>query len=171
MEPENYPRVNPGPATLLVNMSEGQIAQRLRREIELASPTIAVANLMGSFGTQDESFMKAIYEELKRAHLPFMHVNAVPRSVCRVLASRVGAAYDEPDVMIDAETRRGDAKSLDRAWTAAVKRAQERGSAIVLLRINKRSAPWLAKALAAKRLEGVELAPLSSVIRRPMAQH
>ncbi|MCE9627780.1 MAG: divergent polysaccharide deacetylase family protein [Candidatus Eisenbacteria bacterium] len=171
LEPENYPRVNPGPATLLVNMSSGQIEQRLRREIDLAAPTIAVANLMGSFATQDEAFMKAFYEELKRAHLPFLHVNGVPRSVCRALASRVGAAYDEPDVMLDAETRRGDAKALDKAWSAAVTRAHERGSAIVMLRINKRSAPWLERALTAKRLEGVELAPLSTVIRRPMAQH
>src|SRR5262245_55289598 len=35
MEPENYPRVNPGPATLLVNMPSGKIEQGLRREIEL----------------------------------------------------------------------------------------------------------------------------------------
>ena len=171
MEPENYPRVNPGPATLLVNMSPGRIEQSLRRELELASPAVAVANLMGSFATQDESFMTAVYEELKRAHLPFLHVNGVPRSVCRVLASRVGAAYDEPDVMLDAETRRGDAKALDQAWSAAVKRAQERGSAIVMLRVNARSAPWLERAFTAKRLEGVVLSPLSSVIRRPMAAH
>ena len=171
MEPENYPRVNPGPATLLVNMSPGRIEQSLRRELELASPAVAVANLMGSFATQDESFMTAVYVELKRAHLPFLHVNGVPRSVCRVLASRVGAAYDEPDVMLDAETRRGDAKALDQAWSAAVKRAQERGSAIVMLRVNARSAPWLERAFTAKRLEGVVLSPLSSVIRRPMAAH
>lgn len=171
MEPENYPRANPGPATLLVNMSSGRIQQSLRREIGLASPAVAVANLMGSFATQDESFMTAVYEELKRAHLPFLHVNGVPRSVCRVLASRVGAAYDEPDVMLDAETRRSDTRALDKAWSAAVKRAQARGSAIVMLRVNKRSAPWLERALTAKRLEGVELAPLSSVIRRPMAGH
>lgn len=171
MEPENYPRVNPGPATLLVNMGSGEIEQRLRREIDVASPAVAVANLMGSFATQDEAFMKAVYEALKREHLPFLHVNGVPRSVCRVLASRVGAAYDEPDVMLDSEVRRGDPKGLDRAWNAAVQRAQERGSAIVLLRINERSAPWLDRALSAKRLEGVELAPLSSVIRRPPAPH
>ncbi len=171
MEPENYPRVNPGPATLLVNMSGGQIEQRLRREIELAQPAVAVANLMGSFATQDEPFMTAVYEELKHAHLPFLHVNGVPRSVCRTLASRVGAAYDEPDVMLDAETRRGDTKSLDKAWSATVKYAADHGHAIVMLRVNKRTAPWLEHAFAAKRLEGVELAPLSSVIRRPMAAH
>lgn len=171
MEPENYPRVNPGPATLLVNMTPGRIEQSLRREIELADPVVAVANLMGSFATQDEPFMTAFYRELRRSHLPFLHVGAVPRSVCRTLASRVGAAYDEPDALIDYEARRGNAKTLDKAWAAALERARKRGNALVLLRITDRSAPWLERALSAKRLDGVELAPLSTVIRRPTAAH
>ena len=171
MEPENYPRVNPGPATLLVNMTPGKIEQSLRREIELASPVVAVANLMGSFATQDEPFMTAVYTELRRAHLPFLHIGAVPRSVCRTLASRVGAAYDEPDVMLDYEARRGSPKTLDKAWSDALERARKRGNALVLLRVTARTAPWLERALSAKRLAGVELAPLSTVIRRPTAAH
>ena len=171
MEPENYPRVNPGPATLLVNMTGARIEQSLRREIELAAPVVAVANLMGSFATQDESFMTAVYTELRRAHLPFLHIGAVPRSVCRTLASRVGAAYDEPDVMLDYEARRGSPKTLDVAWSAVLERARKRGNALVLLRVTDRTAPWLAKALSAKRLDGVELTPLSTVIRRPPAPH
>lgn len=167
MEPENYPRVNPGPATLLVNMTAGRIEQSLRREIELASPVVAVANFMGSFATQDESFMTAFYRELTRQHLPFLHVSAVPRAVCRPLAASVGAAYDTPDEMLDGETRRGDAKLLDRAWNDVLERARKRGHAIVLLRVTPKSAPWLDSAFGEKRLKGVELVPLSTVIRRP----
>ena len=132
---------------------------------------VAVANLMGSFATQDEPFMTAIYTELRRAHLPFLHIGAVPRSVCRVLASRVGAAYDEPDVMVDYEARRGTLKTLDKAWSAALERARKRGNALVLLRITARTAPWLEQALSTKRLDGVVLAPLTTVIRRPPAAH
>lgn len=171
MEPENYPRVNPGPATLLVSMSAGRIEQALRREIGLAQPVVAVANLMGSFATQDETFMTAVYRALRRENLPFLHIAGVPRAVCRPLASRVGAAYDEPDATIDAETRRGDSKALDRSWNMALERARERGSALVLLRVTRNSAPWLDRAFASKRLQGIELAPLSTVIRRPTAAH
>ena len=167
MEPENYPRVNPGPATLLVSMSSGKIEQSLRREIELAQPVVAVANLMGSFATQDEPFMTAVYKELKHQDLPFLHVGAVPRAVCRPLAARVGAAYEEPDGMIDAEARHGDAKSLDRAWADCVERAKEREQALVLVRVTTASAPWLDRALSAKALDGVELVPLSALMRKP----
>ncbi len=171
MEPENYPRVNPGPATLLVSMPAGRIEQALRREIAMAQPVVAVANLMGSFATQDEMFMTAVYQELRRAQLPFLHVGAVPRAVCRPLAARVGAAYDEPDALLDAEARRGDAKALDRAWDAVLASARQRGHALVLVRVTPRSAPWLERAFTAQRLTGVELAPLTTVIRRPALDH
>lgn len=171
MEPENYPRNNPGPATLLVNWSPGRIEQGLRREVEVAQPIVAVANLQGSFATQDETFMTAVYRELRRAHLPLLHMNPAPRAVCRTLASKVGAAYDEPDLVIDGETRRGDLKSLDKLWSASLDQLRERRNAIVMLRVNERTAPWLDRALSEKRLEGVTLVPLSTVIRRPTAGH
>ena len=171
MEPENYPRVNPGPATLLVNMPAGKIGQSLRREIEVARPVVAVANLMGSFATQDESFMTAVYGELRRAELPFLHVGAVPRAVCRPLAARVGAAYDEPDLNLDGDARRGDVRALDRAWNAVLTRAREHGQALALVRVTPKSMAWLARALDRKRLEGIELAPISTVIRRPTGTH
>ena len=169
MEPENYPRVNPGPATLLVNMPAGKIEQALRREIELSGPVVAVANLMGSFATQDEAFMTAVYHELRRQGLPFLHVGAVPRAVCRPLSARLGEAYDEPDAMLDAEARHGDTKALEQAWSAALAAARERGHALVLLRVTRASVAWLDRALAPKALAGVELSPLSAVIRRPSA--
>jgi polysaccharide deacetylase 2 family uncharacterized protein YibQ len=166
MEPENYPRVNPGPATLLVSMPPGKIEQSIRREIELAKPVVAVANLMGSFATQDEPFMTAVYRELRHQDLPFLHVGAVPRAVCRPLAARVGAAYEEPDAMIDAEARRGDAKSLDRAWAECLERARAREQALVLVRVTPTSAPWLERAFSPKGLDGVQMVPLSALIRK-----
>jgi polysaccharide deacetylase 2 family uncharacterized protein YibQ len=91
--------------------------------------------------------------------------------VCRPLAATVGAAYDEPDFVIDGEARRGDTKSLDHAWAEVLDRARERGQVMVLLRVTSRSAPWLERAFDPKRLAGVELVPISAVIRRPPAPH
>jgi len=167
MEPDNYPRNNPGPATLTVEMTDGRIEQGLRRELDRTAPVVAVANLMGQFATRDEKFMTAVYRELRQARLPFLHVNPAPRAVCKSLASRVGAAYDLPDLVIDGIAERGDPKKLDAAWKDAVTMAHERGDAIVLLRVTPNSAPWLDRAFAAKRLEGAELVALTDVIRRP----
>src|SRR4029077_3262412 len=111
--------------------------------------------------------MTAVYRELKHQDLPFLHVGAVPRAVCRPLAARVGAAYEEPDALIDAEARRGDTDGMDRTWDGAVERAKARGQAIVLVRMTPASAAWLPRALSAKALDGAVLVPLSSLLRRP----
>ena len=170
MEPERYPRVNPGPATLLVNMSPQRIETLTRRYLKEADGVVAMANLMGEFATQDETFMTAVYAALKRANMSFLHVQPAPRSVCRALAATQGIAYDVPDALIDGEAKREEEKALNKSWDAALEAARTRGHAIVMLRVTPTSAAWLDKALAPKRLEGVALAPLTRVIRRP-AQH
>src|SRR5262249_39724510 len=108
-----------------------------------------------------------VYRELKHQDLPFLHVGAVPRAVCRPLAARVGAAYEEPDALIDAEARHGDTSAMDRTWDGAVERAKERGQAIVLVRVTRASAAWLPQALSARALNGAQLVPISALLRRP----
>ncbi len=45
MEPEDYPRANPGPGTLLVNMPAGRIGKLTRDYLQQAGTVAAVANL------------------------------------------------------------------------------------------------------------------------------
>lgn len=167
MEPERYPRVNPGPATLLVNMSPRRIESLARKYMENADGVVAMANLMGDFATQDETFMTAVYAAVKRANMSFLHVQPAPRSVCRMLAATQGVAYDEPDALIDGEAKRANDKALDAAWDSVLESTRTRGHAIVMLRVTPMSAAWLDRALSAKRLDGVVLEPLTQVIRRP----
>ncbi len=167
MEPENYPRVSPGPGTLLVSMSARQIAGELRGALSDAGRVVAVSNYMGSFATQDEPFMTAFYRELQKAKLPFLHVAAVPRAVCRPLAARLGVAYDAPDETLDGEARMETTAALTRAWKVALTEAGERGQAIVLLRVTPLSAKWLDEALGEKSLGRTTLVPLSAVIHQP----
>lgn len=170
MEPERYPRVNPGPATLLVTMKPQKIESLARRYLKEADGVVAMANLMGEFATQDETFMRAVYAAVKRANMSFLHVQPAPRSVCRALASQEGVAYDEPDAFIDEPSKRVGDKALDRAWDAALKAARQREHAIILLRVTPTSAAWLDRALAPGRLKGLALVPLTQVIRRPAMQ-
>ncbi len=167
MEPENYPKVNPGPGTLLVNMSAGHIRGRLRDDLHAAGTVVAVANQMGSFATQDEAFMGACYDELKEQRLPFLHLSAAPRAVCKPLAARLGVAYDEPTATLDTEARAQTPAALERAWREVLALATRRGRAIVVVRVTPLSAKWLPEALAAPTLGPVTLVPLSAVIHHP----
>ncbi|HEY2954957.1 MAG TPA: divergent polysaccharide deacetylase family protein [Candidatus Eisenbacteria bacterium] len=167
LEPINYPQVDPGPGTVLVTMPPARIAALVHRYIEQARPVIAVANHMGSLATQDMTVMKAVYHQLRRSGLPFVHVNPAAGAVCRDLAADLGVAYNEPDAMIDSEARLADPKALDQRWSRLIADARGRERTVVWLRATPLTLRWLAPALQGKRLAGVSLAPLSALIRKP----
>jgi polysaccharide deacetylase 2 family uncharacterized protein YibQ len=168
LEPLQYPRVDPGPGTVLVTMSPSHVTSLLRRHLDQAGAVVAVANHMGSLATQDMTVMTAIYRELKRRGLPFLHVRPAAGAVCKPLASTVGVMYLEPDAVFDAETRGPGTRALDQAWNAAMVRARARGHLVILMRATPLVRTWLPGATSARRLEGVNLVPLSSLIGRPV---
>ena len=164
LEPINYPRINPGPGTLLVTMKPARIAGEVKRWLDQGRPVAAVANHMGSLATQDMTVMRAFYRELRRAQVPFLHVNPAAGSVCKALASDMGVVYEEPDIVLDAETR-GDAKALERGWKVVLEEARRRGSLTVMVRATPSTYRWLPRALDPKRLDGVSIVPLSALVR------
>jgi hypothetical protein len=166
MEPEDYPRKNPGPGTLLVNMPPRRIEKLTGDYLDEAGDVVAVSNLQGSFAAQDEPFVTAFYHELKHRGVSFLHLSPPSRSVARPLAAKLGVAYDEPDAILDDEARAARPASLERAWTSVRERARRRQQAIVLLRATPTSVKWAREALAPKRLEGVKIVPLSAVMHR-----
>jgi polysaccharide deacetylase 2 family uncharacterized protein YibQ len=168
LEPINYPQVSPGPGTLLVTMRPARIAGLMKRYIEQARPLIAVANHMGSLATQDATLMGAVYRSLRSSGLPFLHVSPVPGAVCHDLAADLGVAYDEPDAIVDAETRDETGKALDRRWRGILEEAAGRDRMVVWMRATPLTLRWLAPALNGKLPPGVHVVKLSAVIRRPL---
>jgi polysaccharide deacetylase 2 family uncharacterized protein YibQ len=167
LEPINYPQVNPGPGTILVSMRPTQIATLVRRDLEQAAPVAAVANHLGSLATQDMTVMTSVYRELHRERVPFLHVEPAAGAVCKSLASELGVAYDEPDAVIDYEARSPKNTLLDKRWKELLALARTRGHLMVMVRATPRTLAWLPQATAVKRLKGVSLVPLSSLLRRP----
>jgi len=169
LEPVNYPQLNPGLGTLLVTTKPDRATGTMRRWLDRSGPVVGVANHMGSLATQDMTLMGAVYRELKRRHLPFIHVQPAAGSVCRPLAAKMGVIYDEPDAVLDTEARAKTPKALDRRWGEILERARTRERTAVWVRVTPLTRGWLKRATTAKRLDGVDLAPLSGVIRRPAA--
>jgi polysaccharide deacetylase 2 family uncharacterized protein YibQ len=168
LEPLNYPQVDPGPGTILVTMKSSQIIGLVHRYLEEAAPVAAVSNHLGSLATQDLAVMSALFEELRRAKLPFLHVDPVPGAVCKSLAAKVGVVYDQPDVVVDRETRQSTTAALDRRWNDVLKQARHRGHLMVMLRATPLALKWLPEAIASRRLGDVTLVPASSLLPKPV---
>ena len=168
LEPINYPQVNPGPGTVLVTMNEPRITGLLRRDFDQAGAVVAVANHMGSLATQDMSVMTAVYRELNRRRLPFLHVQPAAGAVCKSLASSLGVVYEEPDLVLDAEARDVNPKRLEERWKHALQQARAHGQLVVMIRATPQLLTWLPRATQPAKLGDVNLVPLSAVIRRPV---
>ncbi|MGH7731935.1 MAG: divergent polysaccharide deacetylase family protein, partial [Candidatus Eiseniibacteriota bacterium] len=169
LEPINYPRVNPGPGTLLVSMSPRHIGSTVRRQLGRAGAVTAVANHMGSLATQDMTMMTALYRELKRRRVAFLHVTPAPGAVCKTLAAEMGVNYDEPDEVVDREAREDNAKALDRRWSDLLEEARARGRLVVMMRATPLTKRWLPRALSSRRLGGVDIVPLAALLEKPGA--
>ena len=167
LEPIHYPQVNPGPGTLLVTMRPARITELVRRYIAQSRPVVAVANHMGSLATQDATVMTAVYRELRRSGLPFVHVAPVAGAVCHDLAADLGVAYEEPDVIVDAETRDDSPKALEKRWRAIIEDAAGRDRMVIWLRATPLTLRWLEPGFHGIPA-GMRMVPLSTVIRRPL---
>ncbi len=88
-------------------------------------------------------------------------------AVCRPLASEMGIAYDEPGATLDFEPRAADTAPMDKRWKQVLKETRDRGRMIVWVRATPTTWRWLKKALDPKRLDRVDLVPLTSLLRKP----
>ncbi len=167
LEPLNYPRINPGPGTVLVSMKPRRITATVDRYLDQAGSVAAVANHMGSLATQDMTVMTAVYRELKKRHIPFLHVSPAAGAVCKSLAADLGVNYAEADAVVDGETRGDGTKSLDRRWSSLLETARARGHLVVMLRATPVTMRWLPRAAEPKRLKGASLVTLASLINTP----
>lgn len=166
LEPVNYPRVNPGPGTIRVTMSPAEITGVTRKYLDQASPLVAVTNHMGSLATQDMTAMKALFQELSRRHAPFVHLMPASGSVCRSLAGDAGVVYSEPGVVLDAEARSNKPRTLETRWAEILERTRDRGRMTVWIRATPQVRAWLPRAVAPRALGGVDLVPLSALLKK-----
>jgi polysaccharide deacetylase 2 family uncharacterized protein YibQ len=166
LEPIHYPNVNPGPGAILVTMNEKRISELIRRHLMQAGDVSAVGNHMGSLATQDMTVMTAVFNDLKRRDLPFIHVNGVPGAVCRSLAADLGLVYDEPGAMFDPAKWKDDPRALEREWKAVLEQARARGRFMVWMPASRTVLEWLPEAASPRRLQGVNLVPLSAIVRQ-----
>jgi hypothetical protein len=101
MEPEGYPRVNPGNGALLLAMSPGDIHRNLRTALDATSPIAGINNHMGSRFTEHAEPMGIVMKELRRRGLFFLDSATTPRSAALDAARENGVPYLRRDIFLD----------------------------------------------------------------------
>jgi hypothetical protein len=101
MEPEEYPRVDPGPGTLLTTMSPDQLISQLQKNLDTLPSIKGVNNHMGSRLTAESSQLYQIFSILKKRGLFFVDSRTTAKTLCKPSARMFKIPFAQRDVFID----------------------------------------------------------------------
>lgn len=101
MQPENYPRINPGENALLINMSDSKIRNLTEEAIKKIPGAIGANNHMGSAFIQNKNKMQAFLAVLKEHNLFFLDSETTSKTVGWKLAKYDGVGFARRDIFLD----------------------------------------------------------------------
>jgi polysaccharide deacetylase 2 family uncharacterized protein YibQ len=101
MEPDEYPKANPGPGALLSTMSPDELIVQLKKHLAAVPSVKGVNNHMGSKMTALSTQMYQIFSILKKRNLYFIDSRTSTESLCRPSARLLMLPFAQRDVFLD----------------------------------------------------------------------
>ena len=115
MEPQGYPKIQPGEGALLEEMDEERLLRQLSKDIEAIPYIKGVSNHMGSRLMEDPEKMRIILSELKKRELFFLDSRTTPQTVGLQTAKSLGLRAMERSLFLDHSPNEDDVrKQLER---------------------------------------------------------
>lgn len=100
MEPEQFPRVSPGTGAVLTSMSDSEIAQTTRANVEAVPYARGVNNHMGSRATADRRVMESVLSALPEG-MYFIDSRTTGTSVAVAVARQMSVRTASRNVFLD----------------------------------------------------------------------
>jgi len=162
MEPEGYPRRNPGPGAVLVSMSEGEIRSTVRSAINSVPFVVGVNNHEGSRATANLRVMTWVMQELAARGLCFIDSRTTKHTVAEDAARAQGIPTGRRHVFLD-NVR--DPGAIRRQLDRAVYLARRDGAAIAIGHCNAVTVSVLEAEAPRLWKRKVELVPPTKLLR------
>jgi uncharacterized protein len=163
MEPDEYPRIQPGPGALLMEMSPDELIAQLYHDLGQVPHLIGVNNHMGSRMTKDPPKLRQVFSVLKKEGLFFIDSRTTAETQCEPSARLLQVPFAERDVFIDHST---DPEFIRRQIKRLINRAKRQGYAIGIGHPHLITFQILQEALPELEKE-VDLVPVSRVVKIP----
>ena len=101
MEPDEFPKVDPGPGALLTSMSPDVLIDQLNKNIDAVPYVKGVNNHMGSKMTRVSTQLYQIFSVLKKRNLFFIDSLTTADSLCKPSARLFRVPFAQRDVFLD----------------------------------------------------------------------
>lgn len=162
MQPING-KIDPGPNTLTVALSDTEILGRLRWGLGRLEGYVGINNHMGSRFTQDRAGMAVVMDEVKQRGLLFLDSVTIGRTVGAATAEAMHVPAAERNVFLDDEAT---VAGVSRQIAVLEQVARKHGTAIAIGHPHPATLDVLAQWLPKAGSRGIAVVPLTSVVRR-----
>jgi len=127
MEPNEYPKVNPGPGALLASMSADELIDRLNRNLDDIPLAKGVNNHMGSGLTSSSFQMNQIFSILKKRNLFFIDSRTTQKTITWQSARLLQVPFSQRDIFLDHIQEQA---FVEKQIRALIKTARRHGEAV-----------------------------------------
>lgn len=101
MEPDEFPKVNPGPGALMASMSPDELIDQLNKNLDTIPYLKGVNNHMGSRMTRNSNQLYQIFSVLKKRNLFFIDSVTTADSLCKPSARLFRVPFAQRDIFLD----------------------------------------------------------------------
>ncbi len=166
LEPQGYPKRDPGPGAVLVDMPSGQIQRVVKKHLGDIPHAIGATSWQGTMALSDVAAMSAVMAELERADAFWLDARIVPNSVAADRAAQAGVITFRIDAILEAPGRRdAQVRAISRLLEEAVALARRRGYAIVLAHPDRAALAVLEREVPKLRRSGVRFERVSTLLK------
>jgi len=148
-----------GKGGLYTWMTDSEIIDTLREDIQSVPHIKGISNHMGSQFTSDTRAMEVVIKELKKKNMIFLDSVTTPSTVGYSLAKRYGLQTLRRDVFLDTNP---DPAEIRKQWKRLLRIAKKRGYAIALAHPRKDTIEFLRKVV--ENNTQVRIVSLSEII-------
>jgi polysaccharide deacetylase 2 family uncharacterized protein YibQ len=160
MEPVDYPRVDPGPHTLLISLDRQQNLERLNWVMSRVTGYVGVVSAAGSRFTTSQADLLPILDEIKARGLMFVDSRSTENSVAGALSKSIGLPRAVSDLALDQQQVSRDA--IDQRLQQLERLAHQTGVAVGLGEVYPVTIERLAQWIPGLERRGIALAPVSA---------
>ena len=163
MEPFDFPDNDPGPQTLLADLSSEQNIDRLRWFMSRFQGYVGVTTLMGARFTATDQLLVPVLREIGKRGLIYFDDASSPRSVAGQIAGASNVSFARADAVLDSVPT---ASEIDGALARLEETARARGAAVASASMLPVTIDRIAQWVHGAEERGITLVPVSAVASR-----
>ena len=159
MEPVNYPRMDPGPHTLLVALDSRQNLERLQWVLSRVTGYVGTVSAAGSRFTTSKADLLPVLDALNHRGLMFVDARSTDRSIAGSLSKGIGLPRASVDLVLDQQASRD---AIDQRLAQLETVARQNGVAVASSDAYPVTIERLAQWIPTLEGKGFALAPVSA---------